>query len=310
MEVVMALVGATALAAVPVAWGWRRGASETAMARAFGLDYRQRRLDPEAWARQTGTGLIFRQIAYSAFVWMAGGLLLGFLIGGLVQALLLAVAAGLFYLSSLANVRQEYRLRQAQEIARSAQVLETLLAQGRGLPEGLRLASEATGPVGAPVLRDLVERLDRSAPERYAEAVREWSRSWDNPAAEMLAAALIAALESRIEIGHLLYRLRRTLLEVIEVLTRARAEARGIEWQARFLALEPPLVLALIRLIAPEMGQVWTNPLFLLPVAAGSALSYVLSMRLIRQGLSMEASVGLMPGGRGEIPTDRFGQPL
>jgi len=69
-----------------------------------------------------------------------------------------------------------------------------------------------------------------------------------------------------------------------------------------------PVVFAPARAAASEARRsVWRA---MLPVAAGSALSYVLSMRLIRQGLSMEASIGLMPGGRGEIPTDRFGQPL
>ena len=105
--------------------------------------------------------------------------------------------------------------------------------------------------------------------------------------------------------------LRRTLGAVIEVLSRARSAAAGITWQARFLALFPPGIMVLNAIATPEMGQIYAaSPWLLLPVILGSGLSYMLSMRMIRAGLSIEASMGLQAGGQGEIRLDRMGRPL
>jgi hypothetical protein len=98
---------------------------------------------------------------------------------------------------------------------------------------------------------------------------------------------------------------------VVEVLSRARAAAKGVEWQARFLALFPPAVLVLIAITTPEVGKLYSgNPLFLSPVILGSGVSYWLSMRMIRNGLSIEASMGLQAGQQGEIRLDRLGRVL
>jgi hypothetical protein len=105
--------------------------------------------------------------------------------------------------------------------------------------------------------------------------------------------------------------LRAALSDVVEILARARAAARGIEWQARFLALFPPAVAVAITLIIPSMGRVYgANPLYLLPVLFGSGLSYALSMHMIQDGLSIEASMGLLSRGEGEIRLDRLGRVL
>lgn len=311
MGFVFALVGAMSLAAVPLALGWRRGVSQAAMARAFGIDQPDDGgLDLEAWAKQTGTGLTFRQIAFSTGAWTLGGAVVGWVTGGWFQALLMGAAGALFYASGMSSKRQEFRIQQAKDVSRAIGVMQTLIGQGSSTADALAQAAESAGPAGKPVLKDLVQRWRSVSPDRRADAVREWTAQWSNPAEDMLATALIAGLENRIEIGDLISSLQRTLVQVIEVLSRAQAEARGIEWQAKFLALEPPLVLVLIRFIAPEIGKAWTNPLFILPVLLGSSISYLLSMRQIRAGLSMEASIGLTKGGEGEIPTDRFGQPL
>jgi hypothetical protein len=59
------------------------------------------------------------------------------------------------------------------------------------------------------------------------------------------------------------------------------------------------------------MGRVYAaNPLFLLPVLLGSGLSYALSMRMIQDGLSIEATMGLLSKGEGEIHLDRLGRVL
>src|SRR5581483_8653967 len=76
-------------------------------------------------------------------------------------------------------------------------------------------------------------------------------------------------------------------------------------------ALFPPAVLVLIAITTPEVGKLYSgNPLFLSPVIIGSGVSYWLSMRMIRNGLSIEASMGLQAGGQGEIRLDRLGRVL
>jgi hypothetical protein len=126
------------------------------------------------------------------------------------------------------------------EVAQTEEpVVETLLTQGKPLNDALDEAVQAVGPDGRMVLSDLVVRL-RSAPaDEAAQAVRAWTTAWDNPAVDIVATSLLASIEGRIEIGPLVAALRRTLGAVVEVLSRARAAARGVEWQARFLALFP-----------------------------------------------------------------------
>jgi hypothetical protein len=59
------------------------------------------------------------------------------------------------------------------------------------------------------------------------------------------------------------------------------------------------------------MGRIYAaNPIFLLPMLLGSGLSYLLSMRMIQAGLSIEASMGLLSKGEGEIRLDRLGRVL
>jgi len=307
---ILALLGALALASIPLVLGWRRTAGEASMARAMGLNPPQRGFEPEKFARQTGTGLTFNQIVFGGLAWIAGGFAAGMFLGILV-AVLFAVAGGLLYAGNLSNRRQEVRLRQAKDILRGLGVVETLLSQGRPLNDALDEAAQAVGPDGQLVLGDLVYRMRAAPADRTASAVREWTLAWDNPAVDVVGTALLAGLEGRIEIAPLVASLRKTLASVIEVLSRARAAARGIEWQARFLALFPPSVLVIIAIVTPEMGALYAgSPLLVVPVLFGSGLSYLLSMRMIRNGLSIEASMGLESGGQGEIQLDRMGRVL
>jgi Flp pilus assembly protein TadB len=308
--ILLALIGALALASIPLALGWRRTVDESSMARAMGLEPPRRGFDPEKFARQTGTGLRFNQILFGALAWVAGGFAAGAFLGPLVSVLF-AVAGGLLYGGGLSSRRQEVRLRQAKDILRGLGVVETLLSQGRPRTEALDEAARAVGPDGQRVLGDLVYRMRAAPPDRAAGAVREWTLAWDNPAVDVVGTALLAALEGRIEIAPLVASLRKTLASVIEVLSRSRAAARGIEWQVRFLALFPPGVLVAIAIVTPEMGDLYaSNPLLVVPVLFGSGLSYWLSMRMIRDGLSIEASMGLQTGGQGEIQLDRMGRVL
>jgi hypothetical protein len=306
----LAVIGALALASIPLSLGWRRTVGEAGMARALGLAAPERRFDPHKLARQTGTGLQFHQIIFGLLAWAAGGLAAGWALSPLAAALF-ALAGGLLYAGDLSNKRQEVRLRQARDILRGLGVVETLLAQGRPLSDALVEAARAVGPDGQVVLMDLVVRMRAAPADQAAGAVRAWTTAWDHPAVDTVGVALLAALESRIEIAPLVAALRRSLASVVEVLSRARAAARGMEWQVRFLALFPPGVLAAIALVTPEMGtQYGRDPLLVLPVLLGSSLSYLLSMRMIRRGVSIEASMGLGGGEQGELRLDRMGRVL
>jgi Flp pilus assembly protein TadB len=304
----IAIMGALALASIPLVLGWRRTVNQAGLARAMGLTSPRQGFDPERFARQTGTGLGFNQLAFGCLAWIAGGFLAGIFLG-LLAAFLFALAGGLMYVGNLSNRRQEIRLRQAKDILRGLGVVETLLSQGRPLHDALDEAARAVGPDGQLVLGELVYRMRAAPANRAAEAVREWTTEWDNPAVDVVGTALLAALEGRIEISPLVAALRKTLVSVVEVLSRARAAARGVEWQVRFLALFPPGVLVAIAILTPQMGYMYAdNPLLILPVLAGSGLSYLLSMRMIRTGLSIEASLGLPAGHREDIRLDRMGR--
>jgi Flp pilus assembly protein TadB len=310
MELLIALVGSLALGSIPIAIGWRRTSGEAGMARAMGLTAVRKRFDPAAFARQTGSGLTFNQIAFGFLAWVVGGFVGGWLLGEF-TAVLFAIACGLLYAGGLSERRQDFRLRQAKDILRGLGVVETLLSQGRPLNDALDEAAKAVGPDGQIVLNDLVFRLRNAPADKAGEAVREWTSAWDNPSVDIVGTSLLASLEGRIEIGPLVASLRSTLQAVIEVLSRARAAAKGIEWQAKFLALFPPGVIVGIAILAPEVAVLYkNNPLLVMPVLIGSGLSYLLSTNMIRNGLSIEASMGLQAGRQGEIRLDRMGRVL
>ena len=308
--ILLALIGALALASIPLTVGWRRTANEASLARALGLSPPKVSFDPEKFARQTGTGLSFNQIVFGCMAWLAGGFVAGWFLGTL-AAFLFAMGCGFLYAGSLYGRRQDVRLRQAKDILRGLGVVETLLAQGRPLNEALSEAAQAVGPDGRMVLSDLVYRMRAAPAEQAAQAVREWTLGWANPAVDVVATALLAAIEGRIEIAPLVKALRKTLTSVIEVLSRARAVARGIEWQIKFLTLFPPGVLVLMAVVTPETGDIYAAaPWLVLPALLGAATSYVLSTRMIQNGLSIETSLGLQGGEEVEIEFDRMGRVL
>ena len=310
METLIALIASLSLASIPILLGWRRTVDEAGMARAMGIAQPKKSFDPEKFALQTGTGLTFNQIVFGFLAWAGGGLIGGFFLG-IFAAVLFAIAGGLLYAGTLSDKRQEFRLKQAKDILRGLGVMETLLSQGKPLNDALDEAAQAVGPDGKLVLGDLVVRMRTAPADEAAVAVREWTTAWDNPAVDIVATSLLASIEGRIEIGPLVAALRRTLGAVVEVLSRARAAAKGVEWQARFLALFPPVVLVVIAITTPDTGALYSaNPLLLTPVILGSGISYWLSTRMIRNGLSIEASMGLQAGGQGEIRLDRLGRVL
>jgi hypothetical protein len=229
VETLIALIAALSLASIPILIGWRRTAGEAGMARAMGIAHPKKGFDPEKFARQTGTGLTFNQIVYGFLAWAGGGLVGGLLLG-VFPAILFATAGGLLYAGTLSDKRQEFRLKQAKDILRGLGVVETLLSQGKPLNDALNEAAQAVGPEGKMVLGDLVIRLRTAPADEAALAVREWTTAWDNPAVDIVATSLLASIEGRIEIGPLVAALRKTLGAVVEVLSRARAAAKGVEW--------------------------------------------------------------------------------
>ena len=127
MITLISILGALALATIPIAFGWRRTVDEAGMARAMGIAQPKKKFDPEKFARQTGTGLAFNQIAYGFLAWVGGGLAGGIFLG-VFPAILFAIAGGLLYAGTLSDKRQEFRLKQAKDILRGLGVVETLLS--------------------------------------------------------------------------------------------------------------------------------------------------------------------------------------
>lgn len=243
----------------------------------------------EAWARGTGTGLSFREILTGALLWVLGFATVGLLAYGPLTAPLLALAGAGIYLSSLEGRRQEYVLEQARDLEKGMGLLALLLEQGLPLYDALAEAAQGCGRVGERMLRELAESLAAAPPEGQGEAVRRWAARWPGPAAAVAVPPLLAAVEGRLDPVPALRSLRATLGETLAVLGRARAEARGIEWQARFLAIWPPLAVAAFSLLGIALGR---SPVFLLPALLGSAVSFLLTHREIARGLSVEAALG------------------
>lgn len=310
MTFFFSLIAALSLASIPLVLGWRRTAGEAAMARQLGIAEPQKKFDAEKFALRTGTGLTFNQLLFGFLAWVFGGLIAG-LVLGLVAAILFAAAGGLLYYGGVSERRQEFRLSQARDILRAMGVVETLLAQAKSLLESLADAANAVGADGRLVLGDLVARMQSARADQQGDAIRAWTQAWDNPAVDIVATSLLASVESHISVTDLVARLRETLSDVVQILGRARAAANGITWQARFLAIFPPCVLVVMGILTPEAGRMYaTQPWYLLPVVLGSGTSYWLSMRSIRNGLSIETSIGLQAGQQGIVHYDRMGRVL
>lgn len=194
-------------------------------------------------------------------------------------------------------------MKQAKDILRALNIMDTVLSQGRNVTDALEQAAEAVGPEGRMVLADLLSHIRSSSLDAIPNEIRAWTQRWNSPGVDVLGTSLVTFFESRIEIGPLISSLRTTLSDVVEVLSRARAASAGTQWQVRFLALFPIGSLVLSAISSPGYAKVWSdNPLFLMPVVIGSIASYMLSMNMINEGLSIEASVGLTQGKVGEIP--------
>jgi Flp pilus assembly protein TadB len=267
---------------------------EAEMARALGLAKPRRRWDPNAWALRTGTGLTFRQIVLGAAAWAGGGLLIGILVFSPLIGLVFALSGAIFYLIGLVNRREEHRLHEAEDINGALAAIDTALSQGSTLTTALEQATTSIGPDGERILRDLLIRLRQAPAQQQSQAVAEWQAAWDNPAVAILATALQASYTGNILIGPIVAGLRQTLGDVVGVLSRARAAAAGVEWQARFLALFPTGILLFLAFSDPSMGAILrSRPSLALPALAGSVASYLLSTHSVRQGLSIAASLAM-----------------
>jgi hypothetical protein len=305
MTFIFSLIAALSLSSIPLIIGWRQTAGEADLARQLGISEKGKKFDPDKFAKQTGTGLTFNQILIGFLAWIGGSFFAG-LSMGLVAAILFALAGGLLYSGTLSDRRQEFSMLQAKSILRALGMIETLLMQGKPLQEALDEATKGVDVSGQIVLLDLVVSLRSCDSGTESRVVRAWATTWDNPAVHIVATVLYSYYTLNVQITPLIGSLRVTLTSVVEILSRARAAAKGIEWQAKFLAVFPPFVLVFVGITTPEAGQLYArNPLYLFPVLLGSALSYWLSMRMVRNGLSMEASMGM--GGEGEMSAEQMG---
>jgi len=310
MTFVLALVAALSLGSIPIILGWRKKVGEAEMARGMGVAVEKKGFDPDKFALQTGTGLKWNQLLFGFLAWVLGGLVAGLFLG-IIASILFAIAGGLLYYGSISDRRQEFRLRQSQDILRAMGIMETLLSQGQGWQLALEDAAHSIAPDGRAVLENLVVRLREAGAGNEGPAIRAWTDAWNNPAVNIVAVTLLATVESRTEIVKLIGKLRQTLSDVVAVIGRARAAAKGITWQAQFLALFPPVVLVFMALLTPEAGRIYaTQPWYLLPILFGSSISYYLAMRAVRNGLSIETSLGLQAGQQGMIQVDRMGKVL
>lgn len=315
MPFILALVFAICMSSVVILLGWRRTAGEAEMARALGIAPKKRKLDPEKFARQTGTGLRFNQIAFGILVWSVGGFLLGAFMGPF-PALLFGLAGGMLYYGTLAEKRQDYRLRQADDILRAVGTMVAMLDSGKGLEDALQYGVRSCSPVGQIVMGDLWERIrGQENSEGRVKVIHGWALRWDHPAVDIVATILIAAHEENVRLLPMLANLSETLTGILDILGRARAASKGAEWQAKFLALFPPAIIAMTAIMTPEAGRIYSaTPIYLLPVLLGSGVSYILTTRMIRKGLSLEASLGVQTpapldvADRGGVEIDRMGR--
>src|SRR5574338_1223542 len=305
MEFVFAVIAALSLSSIPLVIGWRRTTNEEATARVLGIASRGKKFDPDRFALQTGTGLAFNQIAIGFGAWAGGSFFAGLSLG-LLGFIWFGVAGALLYDGTLVDRRQQFALSQAKDVLRALGIVETLLSQGRTLSDSWKEAAGSVGPDGQVVLIDLVTRLRACVSGEEGSAVRAWADAWSNPAVEIVATVLYSHYTLSIDVAPMIKSLRDTLSAVVEILSRARAAAKGIEWQAKFLAVFPPLVLIMVGLTTPQAGEMYAqNPLYLFRVLIGSGVSYWLSMNMVRNGLSIESSMGLQS--EGSIPVEKMG---
>jgi Flp pilus assembly protein TadB len=286
MDLVLAVVGACALALAGLPIFRRFGGRST------------RRSGPPPGAGLRGrleslalvVGLSPTQVLLGGVLWGGGLGALTTTVGGPLFFPVGLAAGLLLYAQVLESRRQELLVQATRDLETALGTFAMLLEQGQPVLQALEGAAETAGPVGGRLLRDLLERLQRVPEGQETRAVAEWVAASPGPGPRLLATVLIAGLEGRVRMAPLAQTLRGLLTGLLTVLGRARAEARGIEWQARFLALWPPGVVAFLVITGLGLGG---GPLVALPVLLGSGLSYLLTTRQLRRDLSVEVALGV-----------------
>ena len=300
MIFILSLIFALCASAIIASLGWRRTTNQAEISSAMGVTPRKNGFDGERFARQTGTGLKFNQIVFGFLTWALGGFLLGILMGP-VAAILFAIAGGLMYSGNLTDLRETFRLRQAEDILRAVGTMASMLESGEGELKAIQEAAKGCSPIGQMVMNDLYLRISNQTQEVIVPNLYAWAARWDHPAVDIFATVLIASKEkadSTIRTLPMLENLRTTLSAILNILTRARKAASGIEWQTKFLTIYPPVIVLFASIIVPDLGRIYSaNPLLLMPILLGSGACYFLTMNLIHKKLSLEASMGLQDTG-------------
>ena len=77
MGLILALIAALSISTIPLLVGWRRTVTEAQIARSMGIANPKKTIEPEKFAKQTGTGLTWNQILFGSLVWVVGGFIAG-----------------------------------------------------------------------------------------------------------------------------------------------------------------------------------------------------------------------------------------
>lgn len=301
MTAIFAVVGALALSALPVILLGARRRSRLGRGARRGPGLRERL---EGWAWRTGTGLSARQLLLGYAFWVGAAGAAGFLIGGAAGTVGSLVLALLVYQGWLSARRQDYSLELTRDMLRGLRQFASA-AGTIPTPDALRSAAAFCSRTGREVYLELARSLQAAPPGSWDEVVERWAARYPGPVQEALRHVL--AGESRgIRVRETTGAVREALSGVARVLGSARAEARGVEFQAIFLALWPLGVAAFMRVLGLAVSD---NPLFLLPAALGGAVSYTLTFRTLERYLSIDVILGRdrrIP----TIPDERITSPL
>lgn len=198
-----------------------------------------------------------------AAVAAAAALVGGWLLGGTVVAVPLAIAGPALAGWASANRRRRYRRALERSLPEVAAAIADLLAAGRSLRASLPAAGLSVDGPAAVELARLGAELDLGAPT--AAAVRAWQRRMRSPRVDAFAAALLGQRRAGGDLAALLRRFADGAAER----DRAADDARSATAQARFTGL---LVVAM-----PSAGALFAEliqPGFLLGVlsAPGAVL--------------------------------------
>jgi len=122
------------------------------------------------------------------------------------------------YSGSLTDLRETFRLRQAEDILRAVGTMASMLESGEGELKAIQEAAKGCSPIGQMVMNDLYLRISNQTQEVIVPNLYAWAARWDHPAVDIFATVLIASKEkadSTIRTLPMLENLRTTLSAIL-----------------------------------------------------------------------------------------------